>query len=325
MDAKVRTIVVGASDVDPCDLAVTSAAAIARRHGATLHVVHAYDLPNPIQAAYARELFLDSDVLDRYGEELRTRLEASCGEAVRGCHVTFHTVEGSAAECIAEMTQEVEADLAVVGASRGGRLWQQFLGTTAEGVIRHARAPVLVLRRPLADGAARVLLTTDLTPGSATLQCHGVRLVRALFGDGEPTFRCLLAVQTDTLPLEMRGEVLERVAGRELQQFLAHCLEDHTAVEGRVRVGSAVPAVLGEAAEWHADLLVVGAHGRRTDHRFLLGSVSGGALRGASTNVLVVPVTTPEPPPRDPRGASAATRTLPASLLPRSRSARQHG
>jgi nucleotide-binding universal stress UspA family protein len=219
----------------------------------------------------------------------------------------------------------VEADLAVVGASRGGRLWQQFLGTTAEGVIRHARAPVLVLRRPLPDRAARVLLTTDLTPRSATLQCHGVRLVRALFGGGEPSFRCLLAVQTDTLPLELRGEVLERVAERELRQFLDRCVEDDTSVEGRVRIGSAVSVVLGEAAEWHADVLVVGAHGRRNDHRFVLGSVAGGALRGASTNVLVVPVAAPEPPPRDPGKVSAAHRTLPASLLPRSRSARQRG
>lgn len=43
------------------------------------------------------------------------------------------------------------------------------------------------------------------------------------------------------------------------------------------------------AADWHADLIVMGTHGRRGVRRLVLGSVAERVLRSARTPVLLVP------------------------------------
>lgn len=43
-----------------------------------------------------------------------------------------------------------------------------------------------------------------------------------------------------------------------------------------------------EAGDWHADLIVIGTHGRSGMNRLLLGSVAEGVVRGTSVPVLLV-------------------------------------
>jgi len=43
-----------------------------------------------------------------------------------------------------------------------------------------------------------------------------------------------------------------------------------------------------EAKRWHADLFIIGTHGRRGFDRFILGSVAEGVIRLSETPVLVV-------------------------------------
>jgi len=57
---------------------------------------------------------------------------------------------------------------------------------------------------------------------------------------------------------------------------------------GLVRSGEARQQILDYAAEWPADLIVLGSHGRRGINRFLLGSVSEAVVRHAPCSVEVV-------------------------------------
>jgi nucleotide-binding universal stress UspA family protein len=57
-----------------------------------------------------------------------------------------------------------------------------------------------------------------------------------------------------------------------------------TAVED----GIAKSVIVEAAGQWHADLVVVGSHGRKGLARFLLGSVSEGVARYSPCSVLIV-------------------------------------
>lgn len=54
------------------------------------------------------------------------------------------------------------------------------------------------------------------------------------------------------------------------------------------RVGNVAPAILEEAEEWKADLLVLTTHGRTGISRFLLGSVAEKLARHATCPVLLL-------------------------------------
>ncbi len=54
-----------------------------------------------------------------------------------------------------------------------------------------------------------------------------------------------------------------------------------------VRIGGVYPELLAEAAEWQADLIIVGAH-KRSMATYLLGSSAAAIVRHASCTVMVV-------------------------------------
>jgi len=77
-------------------------------------------------------------------------------------------------------------------------------------------------------------------------------------------------------------ELVERFA----KKLRGAGFEASTAVEiGDVRV-----SILDTATEWHADLIVIGSHGRKRIESFLLGSVAESVARHAKCSVEVVRV-----------------------------------
>jgi nucleotide-binding universal stress UspA family protein len=59
-------------------------------------------------------------------------------------------------------------------------------------------------------------------------------------------------------------------------------------VNTSVGTGDARSVILQDAAEWHADLIILGSHGRKGLGRFLLGSVSEAVARHARCSVQIV-------------------------------------
>jgi len=83
----------------------------------------------------------------------------------------------------------------------------------------------------------------------------------------------------------------------EEQEKPAHALVEGIAKELReagfkaytaVKIGDVGVSILDTAAEWDADLIVVGSHGRKGIESFLLGSVAESVARHAKCSVEVV-------------------------------------
>lgn len=62
-------------------------------------------------------------------------------------------------------------------------------------------------------------------------------------------------------------------------------------VETAVEEGDPKVKIVEDAARWHADLILVGSHGRKGVERFLMGSVSDAVARHAPCSVEVVRIT----------------------------------
>jgi nucleotide-binding universal stress UspA family protein len=76
-------------------------------------------------------------------------------------------------------------------------------------------------------------------------------------------------------------------AKSELDRLAASIDRPKGAVAAVVRVGAVYPELLAEAAQWPADLIVVGAH-KRSMATYLLGSSAAAIVRHASCTVMVV-------------------------------------
>jgi nucleotide-binding universal stress UspA family protein len=73
---------------------------------------------------------------------------------------------------------------------------------------------------------------------------------------------------------------------------------------GVVEMGNPKVMIIDHAAEWQADLIVVGSHGWTGLNRFLLGSVSEAVTRHAGCSVQVVRPATPAKPARSKKSKS---------------------
>ncbi|MGA7795328.1 MAG: universal stress protein [Candidatus Acidiferrales bacterium] len=84
---------------------------------------------------------------------------------------------------------------------------------------------------------------------------------------------------------EQRKEAEELVA-RAGQTLREKNFKVMTAIEE----GNPKEVIIDSAAEWHADLIVVGSHGRKGLDRFFMGSVSEAVARHAHCSVQIVRV-----------------------------------
>jgi nucleotide-binding universal stress UspA family protein len=86
----------------------------------------------------------------------------------------------------------------------------------------------------------------------------------------------------------------------EMKRFVETECAPGSPIEPMIREGHAATEILSEAAELHADLLVMGTHGRSGFERLLLGSITEKVLRKAGCPVLTVPRRHPDAVPATP-------------------------
>jgi nucleotide-binding universal stress UspA family protein len=289
MSTSIRTIVVGVYDLQN-DPVLASAMQLAQRLGARLHALHAFEIPYPVQRTHEVLGTPGRELRGMYERELGARLEAEVSRLSPGGDVQVSAVALPAGEAVVSAAAEAGADLIMVGATRQGPMMRHILGSTADRVIRTSAVPVLVLRPPFSTDFRRVLLTTDLSSASAAALRRGAEVAKQLAVSDELEVRCAMATAvSEWIRPAIPAERLYGEAGEELTRFLDTTGLPLATVVPRVRLGDAAKEIVAEAAEWNADLIVVGTRGRSSVSRFLLGSVAGSVLRSAFCDVLVVP------------------------------------
>ena len=274
-------------------LASRVATDLSLRTGARLHVAHAwYHLVKGL--AYPTLVWADYSNL--YEREARKILEAQVDavEAADCAVAQSHLLHGPPIDAILDLCEELRPGLVTVGSRGLGPVRRMFVGSVSEGVVHHARCPVLVVRggeeawppeRIVAgdDSSKSAELAAELAGGiGAACGAEGV-LVRAYRNPPHPIGGWSAE---DRRKL---GEAKSKEAGD-----LSERAEELGAVMGgrpgtRLVDADATLALLqvAEEGEGRKTLLAVGSRGLGAMGRARLGSVATNVLRAAKGPVLI--------------------------------------
>jgi len=291
---KVKRIGVGVElDGDAPSLAAQSAAALARRTGAALDLIHVVHLP-PL---YSHVLSPIQSQLDDRGEVVRRILEklqalASAAE-FGGLEVSCHAPVGTPHAALVECCRDNGDDLIVVGAHRRGAVARLLLGRTGERVLRHAPVPVLMVRSAPAEKPRVILAATDFSPGSRGALDEALALARTWEAKVVMVHVMEPVAHLYGWAADLAGGDVYLAEPKELepewQKLLTQIDTSGVVCEHRTEKGEPALVIPELAKSLNADLVVVGTHGHSALAHVLLGSVAEGVARNCEVSVLTVP------------------------------------
>ena len=271
--------------------AVLRAALFARQQGAELHLLHV----TPPLALYPGQDVGPADSA-AIPAALGEQAEASARVLRERYDIRVHVAQriGRAHSQIADYAAEVDAGLVVVGARGESPLLRLLLGSTTWRLLRVCQYPVLIVRSEPVAPYGRVLAAVDFFPHSRAvvesarrMAANGsLQLLHALDPLDESGLR---TKGMDSATIKQRREEMRTIA-ENLMANLAAGLQGEAKiqVESHIKPGYPSSRILESAAEWHAELIVLGRQGRGGLEDFLLGSVSKDVAQEADCDVLLV-------------------------------------
>ena len=127
------------------------ASSLAEAHGAELHLLHVLE-PEPTYTAYG---FTPDEfpAIHTFQEEARKRAKLKLDEMLARLPeglplVSAELGEGSPLQGLVDFIKEKEADLVVLGSHGHGVVASLLIGSVAEGLVRKALIPTLVVPAP---------------------------------------------------------------------------------------------------------------------------------------------------------------------------------
>ena len=292
MNNSPATILLATDGSEDARMAARAAAEISSKTGAGLHVVYVlsptnWDVYGPVPNDYFGS-YEDSgwQILEEETKRIR--------DAGGGVDET-HLRTGAAADQILDLAEEVEAGLIVMGSRGQGPVTRLLMGSVSEGVVHHARCPVLVVRgEDKVWPPARIVVGDD---GSEQARAAGE--LAAAIGGVSGAKGLLVRVFPNPPEMDLEGRASNpRIvddALRRAERDLLHRADGLEEVWGerpkvRVAVGDPAALILEAIREREGSTLaVVGSRGLGRVQRMRLGSVSTKVLRVADGPVLVYP------------------------------------
>lgn len=145
--ARFRRILVPHDFSPHADAALELAIALAREHGAALHLLHSCELPAAVTSAYG--ITMPQALWDGVQEAAAEGLERSMKQVkAAGLEGQSHLAADRAEGAIFATAEHVRADLIVMGTRGLTGLQHVLLGSVAERVLRAAPCPVLTAKSP---------------------------------------------------------------------------------------------------------------------------------------------------------------------------------
>ena len=145
-----KTIVAALDFSDASEPVRETAAAMAKAFGAALKLVHVVE-PEPTYSAYG---FTPEEfpAIHTFQKEARSRAEkalaAQKDKVGEGIEVETKLLEGNPLRTLLDYAEGTEEAMVVVGSHGHGAIASLLLGSVAEGVVRKAEIPALIVPAP---------------------------------------------------------------------------------------------------------------------------------------------------------------------------------
>lgn len=229
-------------------------------------------------------------------KDIKAALRKPCEDALRDAQTLadqdralIKTVceEGEIHERIVDLADAENCDLIIMG-RRGLRPVERMLvGRVTARVIGHTQRDVLVVPNGTAVGWKKIILATDGSKFSTCATDRAIAFAKSYGGE-------LKILSVVDVPAEFYGEAPQAVEDlvRQAKGFVAEAKKraEEAGVKAETFVGEAeaYQAIVNLAGEQHADMIVMGSHGRTGLRRLLMGSVTEKVIGHALCPVLVV-------------------------------------
>jgi len=285
--------------------ALPTAAALARRAGATLHLVVVFDpsaMLHFVPGGASMPVF-DASMIDARCQELRewvVEQAASISNTGVPAHGAF--LEGTVVEALAEHAVATSADLVVMTTHSRRGLDRLRIGSIATSFLDRSPAPVFLVRPDSADASSpghelpsgKLLVTLDGSPFGESILPHASRFASAtgltleLLHVAEPVANPLSLFGADALVAEdFVSTDEEATAAAYLAKQCEKLQQNGTPKTTVLSDNSAARAIVAYAHASDPGAIALATHGRSGLARLILGSVADKVLLGVEQPVLV--------------------------------------
>ena len=247
------------------EYALETAAAIAKKHGSELFVLHMLELSNAIYTASSSTLSEASVFYLKLAEKkIETFLDR---RFLDGLEVTPIVKHFKVFKEINELINEHDINLVVMGSHGSSGVKEVIIGSNAEKVVRFSEVPVLIVKHnPILVEFDTTIFASDFSEAAIASYLKAKTTFDKLGSDMH-----LLYVNTPDNGFKSSTEI-DRLVTKFLKQAEGD-LENYSNVHV-VSDYSVEKGILNFANNIGADLIAVATHGRRGLSHFFEGSIS---------------------------------------------------
>jgi nucleotide-binding universal stress UspA family protein len=217
-----------------------------------------------------------------------------------GLHCDVVAVDSSRpAAAIVDTAERTGTDLIALGTHGRSGFERVLLGSVTERVVRTTRCPVITVPPPAAATSSlpfrRVLCAIDFSePSLAALE-----LAMSIALESRSALTVLHVIEFPqesqshvftTLPFDMDAyrAAVQADATRRLNSLVPDEVREYCQPVTKITTGKAYEQILHVASDGHADLIVLGVHGRNALGLMLFGSTTNQVIRRATCPVLTL-------------------------------------
>jgi nucleotide-binding universal stress UspA family protein len=243
--------------------ALDYALSLARRYDARIYLAHVI-APDPF-------LYAEPSLAQATYEKVRQAAEQGIADILvsgklRGIPHEVLLEEGNVWPVIEKMIEKHEIDLVITGTHGRGKVQKVLIGSVAEEIFRQANCAVMTVGPRVKGGAAKevefknILFATDFGPGAEKAAAHAFSLAQ----EHGAHLTILHVIQEATAFTEESVRRQRECNVNKMKALMPAGAENWCKPEFRASFGEAADEILTMAREREADLIVMGAKGRKS-------------------------------------------------------------